>query len=229
MHTPHNAYATQTVRQKIKNRLQTCNLWQTASNVICRQLLPSIVLPMQTLFGKTFYQRQQKKTTACQRQKMSRKKKMPQSCGISHWYSDENAAETWALSDSYLFPFPNIQAKNAARQLHINHLVGCDCVLQLIPFSLPSWLQPDCRGWAKLLIWCKFCFDHWHVTVGRQNAAEVDMCSFRIISLSNTASVVEVQRITPHGWSLHDVWRHLHWKKTEHKNWQNLIWTNCKT
>jgi hypothetical protein len=75
MHTPHNAYATQTVRQKIKNRLQTCNLWQTASNVICRQLLPSIVLPMQTLFGKTFYQRQQKKTTACQRQKMSRKKK----------------------------------------------------------------------------------------------------------------------------------------------------------
>jgi hypothetical protein len=80
MHTPHNAYATQTVRQKIKNRLQTCNLWQTqdkqsASNVICRQLLPSIVLPMQTLFGKTFYQRQQKKQTACQRQKMSRKKK----------------------------------------------------------------------------------------------------------------------------------------------------------
>ena len=79
MHTPHNAYATQTVRQTIKNRLQTCNLWQTqdkqsASNVICRQLLPSIVLPMQTLFGKTFYQRQQKKQTACQRQKMSRKK-----------------------------------------------------------------------------------------------------------------------------------------------------------
>ena len=60
MHTPHNAYATQTVRQNIKNRLQTCNLWQSASNVICRQLLPSIVLPMQTLFGKTFYQRQQK-------------------------------------------------------------------------------------------------------------------------------------------------------------------------
>ena len=136
---------------------------------------------------------------------------MPQSCGISHWYSDENAAETWARSDSFLFPCPNIQAKNAARQLHINHLVGCDCVLQLIPFDLPFWPQPD-WGWVTLPIWCKFCLDHRHVTVSRQNAAEVHMRSFRIISFSNTASVVEVQRITPHGWSLQDVWRNLHWQ-----------------